>query len=285
MGSVGTKSFSPRNLNQDSLECFFGAIRSVGSPNPTCHAFSSAYKILILNNLVSSHSPRSNCEEDFTEGSLASFKNLFHSTKKFTTPSDKIIATDLLVTVHGLSSTESYLREQTHSYIAGFIIKKLNKDLFKNCKQCLIQICTNRQSEYHQLVAAQEYRLDQELLKYPSNTFRSTIEQILNYIGQNMSKICHHDNIYLTLTNQLSFIFNFNDTLLCQDHFELFKLKIIGIVVKKMINHYCTEVNRILHGKRKIRKTEHNPVKRLAHTWYISHSKARLAKGKFNSVP
>lgn len=31
----------------------------------------------MLNNLTSSHSPGSNCEEDFTEGALASYRVLF----------------------------------------------------------------------------------------------------------------------------------------------------------------------------------------------------------------
>ncbi|KAL5241718.1 hypothetical protein ACI65C_009128 [Semiaphis heraclei] len=56
-GSKGIKSLLPLNLNQDSLECFYGAIRNVGSANPNCNAFTSAYKTLVLNNLVSSHSP------------------------------------------------------------------------------------------------------------------------------------------------------------------------------------------------------------------------------------
>ncbi|CAI6355418.1 unnamed protein product [Macrosiphum euphorbiae] len=126
LGSVGIKSLLPRNLNQDSLECFFGAIRNVGSANPNCNAFTSAYKTLVLNNLVSSHSPGSNCEEDFAEGRLAQFKNLFMFSKTPSTPSDKIIAADLPLTIHQLPNPTSYLRDQTHSYIAGFIIKKLN---------------------------------------------------------------------------------------------------------------------------------------------------------------
>lgn len=77
MASQGIRSILPRHLNQDSLENFFGAIRSIGSINPNCHSFVSAYKTLVLNNLISPHSPGANCEEDFAEGSLTSFKNLF----------------------------------------------------------------------------------------------------------------------------------------------------------------------------------------------------------------
>lgn len=88
------------------------------------NAFTTAYKTLVLNNLVSSHSPGSNCEEDFTDGSFVSFKNLFIISKKPCPPSDKIIAADLPLTIHQLPNPTSYLREQTHSYIAGFITYK-----------------------------------------------------------------------------------------------------------------------------------------------------------------
>jgi len=109
------------------LNVFFGAIRNVGSENLNCNAFTSAYKTLILNNLVSSHSPGSNCEEDFTEGSLASFKNLFLSAQKNTPTCDKIIAADLPVTINQLPDSSSYLQGQTHSYMAGSIIRQLNR--------------------------------------------------------------------------------------------------------------------------------------------------------------
>jgi len=285
LSSVGIKSLLPRNINQDSQECFFGAIRNVGSANPNCNAFTSAYKTLILNNLVSSHSPGSNCEEDFTEGSLASFKNLFLSAQKNTPTSDKIIAADLPVTINQLPDSASYLQGQTHSYMAGFIIRKLNREFFKNCKHCLSQICSNRPSKHHQLIAAREYRLSQNSLKYPSLTFQIAIEQILNFIGENMSKICHHENIYVSLTNTISSLYNFNNILHCQDHAHLFQTKMIGIVVKMMINHYCTEINRILHGKRKILDSEKDPLKKFAHAWYMSHSKQRRVQGKFNLIP
>ncbi|KAF0749762.1 THAP-type domain-containing protein [Aphis craccivora] len=53
---------------------------SIGSKDPNCHAFASAYKTLVLNNLVSFHSPPGySCEEDLTEGNLSSFTNFFES--------------------------------------------------------------------------------------------------------------------------------------------------------------------------------------------------------------
>jgi len=60
----------------------------------------------------------------------------------------------------------------------------------------------------------------------------------------------------------------------------------IGMVVKMMINHFTTEINRILHGKKIISEFEKDGVKKLAHTWYITfHSRQRKVQGKCNSVP
>lgn len=66
---IGIHSLLPRYVNQDSLECFFGAAHSVSSSNPSCHTFASAYKTLVLNNLILSNAPGSN-HENFVETSL-----------------------------------------------------------------------------------------------------------------------------------------------------------------------------------------------------------------------
>jgi hypothetical protein len=99
----------------------------------------------------------------------------------------------------------------------------------------------------------------------------STIEHILNYIGENISKICHHENIYLNFTNKISSLYNFNDILHCQEHEQFFQTQIIGMVVKMMINHYCMEINRILHGKKKITDFEKDGW--LTHGIYFTQKK------------
>ncbi|KAI4459370.1 transposable element-related [Holotrichia oblita] len=64
------KFLCPRNFNQDPLEIFFGSIRSHGARNvnPTPAFFSIAFKTLLLNNFMSTHSPGANCEDDNSEG-------------------------------------------------------------------------------------------------------------------------------------------------------------------------------------------------------------------------
>jgi len=55
------------------------------------------------------------------------------------------------------------------------------------------------------------------------------------------------------------------------------------MVIKLMINPYCTEVNRILLGKRQIRLSETDKMKKIAHAWYLKHSK-RKTQRKFNLI-
>lgn len=71
-----------RNLNQDPLKNFFGFIRSHGSRNinPSCTAFKSAFKSLIINNFMASHSVGANCEEDESDGVLNSLKTFLDVT-------------------------------------------------------------------------------------------------------------------------------------------------------------------------------------------------------------
>ncbi|CAI6375588.1 unnamed protein product [Macrosiphum euphorbiae] len=110
LNAKGLKSLLPSKLNQDPLENFFGAVGSLGCTNSTCASFIQSYETLMLNNLVSSHSPGANCEEDLTEGTLTNYKHLFCSQQTLTTdlprPSLPI-----------LSDNTEYLRQLTHIYI------------------------------------------------------------------------------------------------------------------------------------------------------------------------
>lgn len=174
--SVNIRSFLPRHINQDSLENFFGAIRSVGSTNPNCNAFIMAYKTLVLNNLVSPQSPGANCGEDFTEGSLSSFRNLFDKAKHFQTKTSTCAAADFSETTNQLSLTTEFVQGQTKTFIAGYILKKLNKDLFKNCKYCLSRMCSTVSNVHdHQLISAREYKSSYRSLKYPSVSLKSVV--------------------------------------------------------------------------------------------------------------
>lgn len=76
-----------------------------------------------------------------------------------------------------------------------------------------------------------------------------------------MSNVCLHPNILSTETNALNQQLFFPFELNCSEHKDNFRQNIIKLTLKMMIQHYCTEVNRILAGKRQLRENETDPVK------------------------
>ena len=81
--SLGFKSFNTRNLNQDLLEIFFENVKSHDSRSnkPTCFQFESIFKLLLITNLPSKHSPGFNCEEDEGHFLLQNCKSLLSDTE------------------------------------------------------------------------------------------------------------------------------------------------------------------------------------------------------------
>uniref|UniRef100_A0A2S2P3D3 Transposable element P transposase-like RNase H C-terminal domain-containing protein n=1 Tax=Schizaphis graminum TaxID=13262 RepID=A0A2S2P3D3_SCHGA len=164
LNKLGIKSILLRNFNQDSLENFFGALGALGyrNTNPTCYQFTSSYRTLLLNNLMSSHSPGRNCEEDLGDGCLTSYKTLYQTFKD--SMPDHIDEPELRVSDGTPKPTTNFstdilqdLQFQAHNYIAGFVIKKLNSILFKNCTVCLNQVCSLTTNKVHELTVARDY--------------------------------------------------------------------------------------------------------------------------------
>lgn len=130
----GVHSILLRNFNQDSIENFFGAMKALGyrNNNPTCSSFASSYKTLLLNNLMSAHSPGSNCEEDSGEGCLTSYKSLFSVYNDVDTlePEHDSVVERISDGLEKISVCNSELLNDlgnlTKNYIAGYVVKKLN---------------------------------------------------------------------------------------------------------------------------------------------------------------
>jgi len=110
------------------------------------------------------------------------------------------------------------------NYIAGYILKRLNKNIFKNCHNCLQNLCIDNISSEHIIILAREYtsRLS---LKYPS------IHHI--YIGQQISTICHHTNICETLSTDIKNNFTFKSL-------SLFVLIMVKILRKELLTLLLT---------------------------------------------
>lgn len=276
MAEKGVHSLLLRNFNQDPIENSFGAIRSLGyrSNNPSTQKFSSAYKTLMLNNLTTTHSVGSNCEEDLSEGTLASYQILFSNSSDDNTENQNHmprVADGLVKSKTVCTPDLSYLKLQTQNYVAGFIIKKLNQILFKNCKICLSQICTNNISKPHEITMAREYN-KQLNLKYPNLTFCHLIQGITDLIFAQLPSICHRLDYKTILMSKIQEQFNL-EIISCPVHSSDFKTKILNYSIKLITNHWCVEINRILNGKKKINANEKDHIKIAAASRYNKFSK------------
>jgi len=129
------------------------------------------------------------------EASLTSYKHLFQiNPNELVKVNNQFTSVDLPVTIYNPTVVINDIRGQVQTYIAGYILKRLNKNIFKNCHNCLQNLCVDNISSEHNIIMAREYtsRLS---LKYPSTSFGSLVQRIITYIGQQMSTICHHTNI------------------------------------------------------------------------------------------
>lgn len=270
-----------RHFNQDSLENFFGALRALGyrNNNPTCEMFSSAYKTLLLNNIMSTHSPGSNCEDDFSEACLVSYQTLFATfNNKLDTDEpefDRQRVADLPKEENpSCTSDLTLLESQTKNYIAGFIVKKLNTIFFKNYDVCLKEICSNINND-HQIIQARDYQPNgKHLLKYPNSSFCMLVQNVINIISHNLPSLCHHKTLKVDLINIIEEKVDLK-YITCPDHKLIFPEKFVNFVVKLMVHNWCTQINRILSGKINLNKNESDKIKINAFERYKLFSKKK----------
>lgn len=239
MAEKGINSLLLRTFNQDSLENFFGSIRSLGyrSNSPSTTAFSSAYKTILINNLTSTSSPGNNCEEDFAEGCLTTYKHFF-ADECIYIPSnlnlDPRVANGQLSERSINTSDIDNLRTQTQYYIAGFIAKKLNVILFKGCELCISQICTLKKNKNHIIIEAREYNTNKLCLKYPNFEFSSLVQNIMNEICCLLPSICHYSDLKAKLTSIILQKFEIPH-LICQTHGKHFSSVFLNYIINEKL--------------------------------------------------
>ncbi|KAF0727146.1 Uncharacterized protein FWK35_00034088, partial [Aphis craccivora] len=111
-------------------------------------------------------------------------------------------------------------------------------------------------------------------LKYPATSFRILVHYIIDLINKSLPSVSHHPNIKSFLLNKIMSNFDLN-ILHCSKHDKNIEKQIAGCIVKLFLNHWCTEINRILSGKIQIRSNDNDPIKKLANIWRIKHSKKK----------
>lgn len=189
--------------------------------------FASAYKTLLLNNLMLAHSPGSNCEEDFSGGCLISYQTLFETYTNCEANTIEHEIEERIADVLPKKFTDNdynltLLGSQTQNYIAAYIVKKLNSVLFKNCRICLNEICSKLSND-HQLIQARDYKHSGNLLlKYPDSKFCLLVQNVINIISHVLPNLCHHKNLKIELINIIEGKVDIK-YIACLDHKLIFK--------------------------------------------------------------
>lgn len=135
--------------------------------------------------------------------------------------------------------------------------------MFKNCSSCLKQLCSSNTSSDFELLKAREYNPSRPSLKYPAINFRILVHNIIDFITKCLTSDSHHPNIKSFLSNKIITNFDLN-ILHCSKHENNIEEQIAGCIVKLFLNHWCTEINRILSGKIQNRSNDNDPIKKLA---------------------
>ena len=250
----------PRNINQDSIECFFGSIRSQGvrNTNPTALQFVSSFKTLLINNFSYVKSI-GNCEiDDCTV--LDNLKSFLEG------PVTNVNADDLFNIPISLDIPSSVLKSKLNSftfgYVGGYIARSILKSI-GGCKCCKNDII--KKTLENSLIKARSYT--KKSLKNPSKIFEEIIEHIFMILSYYTPLICHLPNISQKLN--LAIEINVEIKLNCTVH----NLK--DIIKKKVINFflftYTEKINSLLKGKILNHGKINDDLQQLAMDYYKKH--------------
>lgn len=230
---------------------------------------------------MSTHSPGNNCEEDFATSCLSSYHEIFKNLNTDHSITNEIVCRNFpqkACIQNQLGINVEYLTSQTHTYISGYILKKINLLLLKNCK-CLTQLCSTQSNDHHNLITAREYSKTFMSLKYPNKIFCSLVQKVIDIISEKLPTLCHTLNLKATLLTIVSEHINLN-ILKCPLHEQLFSQTFLNFTIKFLIHNWCNSVNKILNGKQSINKNETDHIKISAYERYVKFSKYKHLKNR-----
>lgn len=179
------------------------------------------------------------------------------------------------IEIRTLNEKTENLTNLTYSYIAVYLAKKLNKDIFKGCKECLYKVCSSQlSSDDLGVIVAREYQQSRSSLKYRSLQFRPLIHSIIIYINERLSIECHRPSINKLLVDGIINTSDITTIHCCSNHNQIFQQRIVSVIVKLFINHWCTE-NRILSGKRQMQSNKKKIILKYLQINGIQNTKRR----------
>lgn len=243
----GLDAVLTRNFNQDPVENFFGNIRSYGARNirPNTVAFEGAFKALLLNNYLTPHSKRANCEEDKSEclQSLDFFlkENCSFPEEASDIPEENIIPEEIIEPQNKPQEDagQSY-------YVCGWVLTKCLKNITKSCQQCRQTLLERNENEKNSFIKAKEYN-KKKWLCYPSEQVVNCFHEIQAITTNVLKRDVPKKNVKKTITQFCEMFIEF--PFKCDAHKEKLKIYFMNVSIIVLIHSWCRTVNRILSGK------------------------------------
>lgn len=252
----GITSLLLRNINQDPIENFFGAIRVHGCSNilPVSSAFESAFKTLLINNISSPHSVGSNCEEDDT----FCLQNL----KKYLLKPDSNTSTECVHEIDNdhlcmaLIDTDELVNGITPmhieksaaiGYCSGWVALQAKKNIFKGCMTCRNDFMSEQLESFHRFIKKKEYEI-KNWLCYPTRALFDFFANVENICIEILKTQCNRPSVlhYIRFIVHLNINTNFTN---CVEHKEDLNIYIINKSTMFFVNNWCKDINNILSGK------------------------------------
>lgn len=234
---------------------------------------------MYVNNLTSSHSAKTNCEQDFSKPLLKDAHELFLKSNRVnydkgdnpindinnincndnetskTAEFGSIIIFDPIFSENEISTANTEALENVSSLVCQKIVKAIK------CEQCIATLETssaNIESNKH------------NGLKYPSSLFIHNFKETICGINQVLPHICAERCVKKQLLDCIARIQT--KKMGCSKHSEEVRLKFMEHCAAYGIIAFCKNINDLLNGKNTILPPDFNSLEELA---YIFHKKKK----------
>lgn len=238
----GLDHFSPRRLNSDGLENYFGNAKSIclAPKSPTPRQFKSAFSTLFFDNSPSLHSPGSNCEKDDDIPLLQSTTLLLEVNESVADDNNEN-RNDGDDETNGLSSAfthcfmNAYPEDEAISYTAGRICKKMKAKV--KCPSCISTLeASNKDNAVVDTVT---------MFNISSRLLLSIVKNTVTKVEEILPSICFEKKLSNTLVRLIE-----NDFVVgCDLHKKELTKTLCTTLVELFIYAYVRRVNAILKGK------------------------------------